>query len=70
MVNSGIFIYYNVIITLMANLSINKAKQAQVTIPKELVEALNWKSGDKLFFSKAPEKQYIIIENISKEKKE
>jgi|APSaa5957512576_1039674.scaffolds.fasta_scaffold03395_2 bifunctional DNA-binding transcriptional regulator/antitoxin component of YhaV-PrlF toxin-antitoxin module len=51
----------------MATLSINKQNQAQVTIPKELIDALQWKSKDVLFFSKAPGKDYIIIEKISRE---
>lgn len=54
----------------MATLSINKQNQAQVTIPKELIEALDWKSKDVLFFSKAPGKNYIIIEKISEGTKE
>ena len=53
----------------MATLSINKQNQAQVTIPKELVDALKWKSKDVLFFSKAPGKDYIIIEKISGDEK-
>lgn len=51
----------------MATLSVNKQNQAQVTIPKELVDALGWKSKDVLFFSKAPGKNYIVIEKISGE---
>lgn len=49
----------------MPNLSINKNKQGQTTIPKELVDALKWSGGDKLLISKVPGKKYIIVENIS-----
>ena len=53
----------------MPNLSINKNKQGQTTIPKELIEALGWKSGDRLLMSKAPGQRYVIVENITKEEK-
>lgn len=52
----------------MSVLSINKHGQAMTTIPKELVDALQWKSGNRLLISKAPSQSYLIIENIGKEK--
>ena len=51
----------------MPTLSVNKNKQGQTTIPKELIEALGWQGGDKLLMSKAPSQKYIVVENISKE---
>jgi len=48
----------------VAVLSINKQEQAMVTIPKELVDALQWKSGDRLIISKAPNQSYLTIENM------
>ena len=51
----------------MPNLIINENQQGTVTIPKELLEALKWKKGDRLLISKAPSQKYLIIENISKD---
>ena len=53
----------------MTKVSVNKQNQAQVTIPKELMDALGWVSGDRLLFSKAPGQHYLIIEKISKGEK-
>ena len=53
----------------MSKLSVNKNKQAQTTIPKELVEALGWTNGDQLLISKVPGQNHIIIENVTKNKR-
>lgn len=53
----------------MPNLIVNKNNQGTVTIPRELLETLRWKKGDRLLVSKAPGQDHIIIENVSREEK-
>ena len=48
----------------MTRLSINRNKQAQTTLPKEIIEALGWENGDSLLVSKSPGQDYLVIENV------
>lgn len=50
----------------MPKLVINKQNQATVTIPQDLLQALNWQKGEHLLVSKSPGQKHLIIENISK----
>lgn len=40
------------------------SKQATVRIPKDLIDALEWKNNDTLLISKPPGQKYLIVENI------
>lgn len=48
----------------MPSLTINKNGQGTVTIPRELIGALKWKSKDVLLISKTPGLDHLIIENV------
>ncbi|MGM5480256.1 MAG: hypothetical protein ACQESC_02240 [Nanobdellota archaeon] len=53
----------------MGVLTINKNGQATVTIPKELVDLLDWEGRDRILVSKVPGKKHLMIENITRQER-
>jgi len=54
----------------MVRLTINKNKQASITIPKEVIEATGWKNGDNLYVGKNKGENSVFIEKVEKPKEE
>lgn len=54
----------------MVRLTINKNKQASITIPKEVIKATGWKNGDILYVGKNKGENSAFIEKVEKPKEE
>ena len=53
----------------MGRLTINKNKQATITIPKDVIKATGWKNGDELYIGKKEGSDNLYIEKMGANKK-
>jgi len=53
----------------MGRLTINKNGQATITIPKDVVEAIKWKNGDKIYVGKTKGEETLFIEKTGEAEK-
>ena len=53
----------------MPNLIMNKNGQYTITLPKDVVEATNWKRGQNLYIGKEKGVNIVFIEEIKKASK-